>query len=129
MTKFQANFPMALDEPGRRLFVGCRAPARVLVYDTDSGKVVASVGIAGDIDDLFYDAARKRLYASCGEGFLDVVQQTAPGRYERVARLPTAAGARTSLLVPELSRLYVAVPHRGGQGAEIRVYAIQDQTE
>ena len=41
-----------------------------------------------------------------------------------VATIPTASGARTALFVPALGRLYLAVPHRGTQGAEIRVYAV-----
>jgi hypothetical protein len=108
-----------------RLFVGCRNPAKVLVYDTDSGKTVTSVEIAGDTDDIFYDAARKRLYASCGAGFLSVLQQHDADHYSALARIPTAAGARTSFFVPQLGRLYLAVPHRGSQKAELRVFAVQ----
>ncbi|MCW3096549.1 MAG: hypothetical protein JWL77_2167 [Chthonomonadaceae bacterium] len=125
VTGAQSNFPMALDEADHRLFVGCRNPARILVYDTDSGKTVASVDIAGDTDDIFYDAARKRLYASCGVGFLSMLQQDAADHYVALARIPTAAGARTSLFVPQFGRLYLAVPHRGSQKAELRVFAVQ----
>jgi DNA-binding beta-propeller fold protein YncE len=115
-----ANFPMALDEDGRRLFVGCRKPAEVLVYDTDTGTVTARFPCPGDTDDLFYDAARRRLYVSGGEGSIGVFR--CEGGYERMALIRTAAGARTSLFVPDLGRLYLAVPHRAAQQAEIRVY-------
>ncbi len=117
----KANFPMALDEEGKRLFVGCRRPAVVLVYDTGSGKQVASFPIVGDTDDLFYDAARRRLYVTGGDGFLDVFS-TEAARYDRLAHIATAAGARTSLFVKQQSRLYVAVPHRGHQRASVQVY-------
>lgn len=119
----RANFPMALDEAGHRLFVGCRQPARVLVYDTVSGKVVATLPIDGDTDDLFWDAATQRIYVSCGAGFIDAFQRGAGDHYDAIAHIATAAGARTSLFVPRLKRLYLAVPHRGAQAAEIRVYA------
>ncbi len=122
----KANYPMALDEEGHRLFVGCRQPARILIYETPSGKHVGTIDISGDTDDLFYDAARKRFYVSCGEGFIDVFQQQAGGQFERTAHVATAAGARTSLYVPGQNRLYLAVPHRGGQKAEIRVYDARD---
>jgi DNA-binding beta-propeller fold protein YncE len=118
----KANYPMALDEANHRVFVGCRRPARVLVYDTATGKQFGSFEIVGDTDDLFYDAARNRLYVSGGEGFLDVFQGQDGSHFFRLAHIPTAAGARTSLFVPELSRLYVAVPHRGARQAEVRVY-------
>src|SRR5438552_18014842 len=98
----KSNFPMALDEANHRMFMGCRRPAKVLVYDTMTGKESGSFDIVGDTDDLFYDAARKRLYVSGGEGYLDVYQeQEAAGRFVRLARVATAAGARTSLFVPE----------------------------
>jgi DNA-binding beta-propeller fold protein YncE len=122
VTTAKANFPMALDEANHRLIVGCRRPARALVYDTTSGKELTAFDIVGDTDDLFYDAARKRLYVSGGEGFVDVFQSDAANRFTRLARIPTAAGARTALFVPEISRLFLAVPHRGSQRAEIRVF-------
>lgn len=117
-----SNFPMALDEANHRLFVGCRRPAKVLVYDTATGRPLTSFDIVGDTDDLFYDAARKRLYVSGGEGYLDVIQDQGANRFARVAHIATATGARTSLFVADQNRLYLAVPHRGNQKAEIRVY-------
>ncbi len=122
----KANYPMALDESGHRLFIGCRQPARILIYDTVSGKQAATIEISGDTDDLFFDVARKRLYVSCGEGFIDVFQGDAGGGFTRTAHVATAAGARTSLYVPKQNRLYLAVPHRGGQKAEVRVYDVRD---
>ncbi len=118
----KANFPMALDEANRRLFVGCRRPAKVLVFDTASGEPVTSFDIVGDTDDLFYDSVRERLYVTGGEGYIDVVQDHGKDRFTRIARVPTAAGARTSLFVPDEGRLYLAVPHRGAQKAEVRVF-------
>jgi len=118
----KSNFPMALDEANHRVFVGCRRPTRVLVYDTITGKESGSFEIVGDTDDLFYDAARRRLYVSGGEGYLDVFQERDAIGFVRIAHVGTAAGARTSLFVPEQARLYLAVPHRGGQKAEIRIY-------
>ncbi len=121
-----ANFPMALDETNHRLFIGCRRPAKALVYDTIDGRVTGSFDIVGDTDDLFYDATRKRVYVSGGEGYLDAFQQQAGGSFSRISHVRTAAGARTSLFVADLNRLYLAVPHRGAQRAEIRVYEITD---
>jgi DNA-binding beta-propeller fold protein YncE len=125
VTTARANYPMALDEANHRVFIGCRRPAKVLVFDTGSGRETASFEIVGDTDDLFYDAARKRLYVSGGDGFIDVVQDQGGNRFSRIAHFPTAAGARTSLFVADRNRFYLAVPHRGSQRAEIRVYDAQ----
>src|SRR5579859_1564203 len=119
------NFPMALDEDKHRLFAGCRKPARVAVFDTNSGRIVAQLDCVGDTDDLFYDAALRRLYVAGGEGFLSVFQELDPDHYVPIGKIPTAAGARTSLFVPDFKRFYLAVPHRGAQAAEIRVYETQ----
>jgi DNA-binding beta-propeller fold protein YncE len=118
-----ANFPMALDERHHRLFVGCRRPPLLDVLDTETGREVAAVEIPGDTDDLWYDAADQRLYVSAGEGYLAVIRQVDPDRYETAARLPTARGARTSLYDPTARRLYLVVPRRSGRPApEIWVY-------
>jgi DNA-binding beta-propeller fold protein YncE len=121
----QANFPMALDEAGHRLLVVTRRPARLVVLNTESGKQVASYPTVGDADDAFYDAAHKRVYISGGEGFIEAFDQHGADDYKPSSRIPTASGARTSFFVPELNRLYLAVPHRGSQKAEIRVYEAQ----
>jgi DNA-binding beta-propeller fold protein YncE len=118
----RANFPMALDEADHRLFITCRRPAQVMVFDTGSGRLVARLPVVGDADDMFYDAARKRLYVSGGEGAISVVEQHDADHYAVAGRIPTAPGARTSFFVPTLNRLYLAVPHRGSQPAEVRVY-------
>ena len=96
----------------------------MLVYDTTSGTEVSAFDIVGDTDDLFYDTARKWLYVSGGDGYLDVFQDHGD-RFARVAHVATASGARTSLFVPEQGRLYLAVPHRGRQKAEVRVYEVR----
>jgi DNA-binding beta-propeller fold protein YncE len=121
----RANYPMALDESSARLFVGCRQPATVVVYDITTGKAVTTIPVVGDVDDLFYDSARKRLYVIGGEGYVDVLQRDSGDSLKRTARIATASGARTGLFVAEQSRLYVAVPHRGAQRAEIRVFETQ----
>jgi len=126
VTDAAANYPMALDEDNHRLFIGCRNPPMVLIYDTDSGRRVGSSPTVGDTDDLFYDAARKRLYVTGGEGYIDVFQQNDADRLTRMSRVPSAPGARTSLYVPDQARLYLAVPMRGAQKSEIRIYEARD---
>jgi DNA-binding beta-propeller fold protein YncE len=120
-----ANFPMALDGVHHRLFVGTRRPAKLLVYDTDSGKVAAAVPIGGDVDDLFYDSKRQRIYAICGEGVVNIVEQRDVNQYVAAGEVKTAPGARTGLFVADLGILYVAVPARGDSPAEIRAYTIR----
>src|SRR5205809_6728874 len=120
-----ANFPMALDEANHRLFVGCRLPSKLIVLNTESGDVVAKIDILGDPDDVFYDSKRHRIYATCGAGKIDIIEQTNASNYKAITKIDTADGARTALFVPERDSLFVAVPHRGSQQAEIRRYQIE----
>jgi DNA-binding beta-propeller fold protein YncE len=120
----QSNFPMALDEADGRLFLVCRKPAVLLVLDTRSGAVVAKLPTVGDSDDVFYDQERKRIYVSGGEGAIAVYQQKDADHYNEIARLEAVKGARTSLFVPELSRLFLAVRQEGENAAAIRVYEV-----
>jgi glutamine cyclotransferase len=116
------NFPMALDEANHRLFIGCRIPSKLVILNTDSGDVVAKIDISGDPDEVFYDGKRHHIYAICGAGKIDIIEQTDPNAYKTVIKVDTADGARTGLFVPERDTLFVAVPHHGSQKAEIRAY-------
>jgi hypothetical protein len=123
---FQGNSPIGLDEARHRLFVGSRIPARLVVIDTNTGKPVTGVDINNESDDLFYDQRGKRIYISCGEGFVDIVQQRDADHYHLLALAPTVAGARTSTFSPLSNAIFVGVPQRDGQPAEIRVLKVNE---
>jgi DNA-binding beta-propeller fold protein YncE len=116
-----SNFPMAVDADEHRLLVVFRSPARLMVYATRTGKLEGSFDMCRDADDVFVDPQRRRLYVSCGEGVIDVLAQASDG-YERVARIPTIAGARTSLFVPATDRLYLGVRATATEPAAIWVF-------
>jgi hypothetical protein len=121
----EGNTPLGLDEARHRLFVGTRRPAQVVVLDTATGKAVAKIDINGDMDDLFYDVEHKWLYVSCGEGFVDVIEQRDADHYKLAARVATVAGARTSTFSAELKSLYAGVPRRGEQPAQVIVFRLE----
>ena len=118
------NYAMALDEQDHRLFVVARVPARLLVLDTASGKIVQTLSAVGDCDDVFFDQVRKRIYASGGEGAISVFEQQDPDHYKEVARIPTVKGARTGFFSPDLGRLYLGVRRQGSTPAMIQVFEV-----
>jgi DNA-binding beta-propeller fold protein YncE len=120
----QKSVALALDEKNHRLFLGVRTPASIVVLDSASGAVVASVPTVATLDGLSFDSSTRRIYTSGGEGFVDVTQQIDADHYERIARVPTGPVARTSVFVPEWRRFYVAVPRDEERGAELRVFAV-----
>jgi len=92
-----------------------------MAFSSQDGHVAAKVDTCGDADDVFVDRKRHRVYVSCGEGAVDVLEPDQQG-YRRLARVPTASGARTSLFVPELDRLFVAVRAGSNEPAAIWVF-------
>jgi hypothetical protein len=116
-----SNFPMAIDRDAHRFLVVFRSPPTLMALSTQDEHVAAKVETCGDADDVFVDAKRHRVYVSCGEGVVDVLEQR-EAEYRRLARVPTVSGARTSLFVPELDRLFVAVRARSGEPAAIWVF-------
>jgi DNA-binding beta-propeller fold protein YncE len=102
-----ANFPMALNSESSHVVAVFRNPPKLGVFDNRDGSIVRMVDTCGDADDLFLDAKRHRVYVSCGAGVIDIFDARS---YERLSRIPTMSGARTSLFVPELDRLFLAVP-------------------
>jgi DNA-binding beta-propeller fold protein YncE len=118
------NVAMAFDEANHRLFVVTRNPGKLIVLNSDNGKVVADLPAVGLVDDAAYDALHKRIYLA-GDQYLDVFEQKDADHYALLARIPGAFRAKTGILVPELNRYYLAVPHHEGKEAEVRVYEIQ----
>jgi DNA-binding beta-propeller fold protein YncE len=120
-----ANYPMALDSANKRLFVGCRLPAQLVVLDTTSGRILTTLPTVGDTDDVFYDRNRRLVFVIGGEGAVEILRQSDPDHYERTGKVTTAPGARTGFFLQNSSRLSVAVPHRGSQTAKVLVYTIE----
>jgi hypothetical protein len=117
----RANFPMAIDNDGGQVFVAFRRPAKLVMFAGRDGAVMNTLDLCDDSDDVFFDVRRHRLYASCGSGAVDVLER-GPQGWAHKERIPTVSGARTSLFVPELDRLYVAVRASGREPAAVWVF-------
>jgi DNA-binding beta-propeller fold protein YncE len=117
----RSNFPMAIDAEAHRVLVVFRSPATLMALSSQDGRVAAKLETCGDADDVFVDPRRRRVYVSCGEGVVDVIEQGETG-YRHLARVATVSGARTSLFVPELDRLFVAVRAGSNEPAAIWVF-------
>jgi len=130
--KIEENFPMALDEADHRLFIVTRTPPRLVVFDTNSGKVVATLPCVADVDDLYYDTNYKRVYIPGGQGFIDVFQQKDVDHYERLAKVSSVIGARTAgysglkLGKKGRDRFFLAIPNTPGKEAAVWIYTAQE---
>ena len=117
---------MALDEPHHRLFIATRNPAKLFVFNTDTGSVIATLPCVGVNDDMTFDGKRKRIYVT-GDGATSVFEQRDADHYEHVVEVPTGFRAKTSLYVPELNRLYIAVSGGDKPDAKVAVQSYQVQ--
>ncbi|PYS28160.1 MAG: hypothetical protein DMG11_13740 [Acidobacteria bacterium] len=113
-----------LDSAHHRLFVGSRMkphtgeiggghqyePGKLVVMDTETGKVVQVLDSIGGADDLQYDAATGRIYFIGTTGTVAVFKEMDPDHFKLLGKVPTGAISKTGLWVPELKRFYSAVP-------------------
>ena len=120
---YGGNFPMAIDSERQLVFVVFRDPAKFAAFNWQTGELISEIDTCGDADDVFVDSKRKRIYIICGAGFIDVLRGDDP-KYRRLAQIPTAAGARTGLFVPEEGRLFVAARAQSAEPASIWVYRL-----
>jgi DNA-binding beta-propeller fold protein YncE len=117
-----SNFPMAIDGEAHRFLVVFRNPPTLMALSSQDGHVAAKIETCGDADDVFVDRNRRRVYVSCLEGVVDVLDLGDTG-YRRLARVPTVSGARTSLFVSELDLLFAAV--RAGSNAPAAIWVFR----
>ena len=114
------NVAMALDEPHQRLFVGCRS-GQIVIYDTNTGKALQALPISKGVDDLIYDASSKRLYAAA-DGVVDTFDQIDADHYKALDSVPSGSLGKTARFIPELNRLFVAIPADSVHNARILTY-------
>jgi hypothetical protein len=122
----RANYAMALNEEDHRLFTVTRKTPMMVVLDTQTGNEVARLRAAGECDDVFFDASRKRIYVIGAEGFINVFQQNDPDHYELIANVPSGIGIRTGYFFTRRDRFYVAVPAKGSEPAQVWTYEAED---
>ena len=116
------NFPIAVDVLHHYAFTGCRHPAKLVVVNTKNGEEVSTHDIVNDVDDLYFDAEKGRIYVSGGGGFVNIFQQDTAFDLRQIANIPAGNGARTSLFVPQLKIFVLAQPSSPGNTAQLIIY-------
>jgi DNA-binding beta-propeller fold protein YncE len=122
----RSNYAMALNEEDHRLYTITRKTPMMVVLNTETGAEVARLRAAGECDDVFFDASRKRIYVIGGAGEISVFQQNDPDHYELVANVPSSVGIRTGYYFAKRDRFYVGVPAKGSEPAQVWTYEAED---
>jgi hypothetical protein len=120
------NYAMTLNEEDHRLFTVTRKVPMLVVMDTRTGREVTRLPAAGECDDVYFDDSRKRIYVIGAEGFISVFQQHDPDHYELIAKVPSTVGAKTGYFYAKRDRLYIGVPAKGNEPAQIWTYEAED---
>jgi DNA-binding beta-propeller fold protein YncE len=122
-----------LDAAHHRLFMGSRLggghnvdPGKLVIINTDTGKVVETLDATGGGDEIFYDAPSKRIYFSGSTGTLAVFHEDDPDHFQLLGKVPTGAIAKSGIWIPELKRYYAAVPKHLVQLTPTTQYGARD---
>jgi len=107
-----APVSMALDRENHRLFVGCRSKV-MAVINPDNGQVITTVPIGDHVDATAFDAERKLIFNSNGEGTITVIHQDSPDKYSVVETVKTAPKAKTMALDPKTHKLFLSTAENG----------------
>jgi hypothetical protein len=120
---------LALDEAKHRLFTAALQPGRLAVIDAETGRTIAALPCVLGVDDLWFDKARGRIYAS-GSGFIDVFGQLDADHYEQIGHIAAGEGAgSTSLHVKSRTQdsLFMSRPNMLPQGgSEVLLFYVND---
>ncbi len=122
-----------LDTAHHRLFMGSRLggghnvdPGKLVIINTDTGKVVQTLDATGGGDEIFYDEPSKRVYFSGSTGTLAVFHEDDPDHFQLLGKVPTGAIAKSGIWIPELKRYYAAVPKHLVQLIPTTQYGVRD---
>jgi DNA-binding beta-propeller fold protein YncE len=97
---------MAFDEKNHHLFLGCGNKLMVMM-DSATGKVLASVPIGDGVDANAFDPATQLAFASCGDGTVTIAKEDGD-KLTVVQTLKTEKGARTMTIDPATHKIYLA---------------------
>jgi len=107
---------LAFDPDHQRLFVGCGNKLMVMM-DSTSGKVVASVPIGQGVDATKFDPGTLLAFSSCGDGTVTIAHEDSPDKLTVVQTLKTEPRARTMTLDTKTHKIYLASAKFGEAGA------------
>ncbi|HEV7843234.1 MAG TPA: hypothetical protein VGO69_06025 [Pyrinomonadaceae bacterium] len=117
----EANWPiapaeepsgLAFDRKHRRLFsVGSNK--LMAVVNADSGKVLTTLPIGGNVDAAAFDSETGLVFSSNGDGTLTLMHEDSPDKYSVVENITTQRGARTMALDPKTHKVYLVTAEFG----------------
>jgi YVTN family beta-propeller protein len=112
--KVKATWPMegcegpsglTIDTKTHTLFSSC--DGKLMIVDSNSGKVRQSVAIGDDCDGVLFDPGTGYAFASSGAGKLQIIHADKSGKYSVVQEIDTPAGSKTLGLDTAAHKVYL----------------------
>ena len=99
---------MAIDLAHHRLVIGC-SNDKMVIMDSATGKVVASLAAGNGIDATSFDPGTQLAFASAGgSGNVTIAHEDTPDKFTVVQTLATERSARTMALDTATHKIYLA---------------------
>jgi YVTN family beta-propeller protein len=97
---------LAVDAAHHRLFTTC-GNSKLVVMDTDTGRVVATPEIGEDADGVVFDAARGLIFTSNADRTMTVVKQNSADSYSVLQTVPTGEGSKQIAMDAKTGRIFL----------------------
>jgi DNA-binding beta-propeller fold protein YncE len=98
---------LAMDVEHHRLFSAGREPQKLVVIDSDNGKVLQSFAISGGVDAAAYEPETGLIFASTREGLVHIFHEDSPDKFSEAETIKTEVGAKTMGLDTKTHKLFL----------------------
>lgn len=116
LTSCESPSGLAFDIGHQRLFSVCDNK-KMIVTDSETGKIVATPTIGEGPDAAKFDPQRNVVFSSNGEGTLTIINADPSQNYPVLQTLQTQKSARTMAVDPATGRIYLAAAEMGPRPA------------
>jgi len=106
---------LVIDTKTKRLFAGCEK--KLVVLDYTSGKVLQQLPIGDGCDGVAFDPELHFIFASCGEGVLDIAREDQQGNCKMIDRIPSKRSGRTITVDPANHEVFIPAADLGTAAA------------
>src|SRR6266850_2787332 len=98
---------LAMDVQHHRLFSAGRDPQKLVVLDSDNGKVLQSFAISGGVDAAAYEPETGLIFVSTREGMVHIFHEDSPDKFSEAETIKTEYGAKTMGLDTKTHKIFL----------------------
>jgi DNA-binding beta-propeller fold protein YncE len=104
---------LAFDVKNHVLFVACRNPQTMVMVNSDTGKIIASLPIGTGVDGAVFNPTTMEAFSSQGDGTLTVIKENSPTSFVVEQTVQTMPGAKTLTLDTKTNQILLIAAEYG----------------